>query len=165
MWCVSTQNLYSCCTWSASAKYCIFRNNWQMTSELVWRLYVKVIIMLFINELFFVFIGFRMNPSSWPSFLQKNLLGAEFAPDHCFKRVMYLLKIIVYSLICWAHWMHGVQIEWSYNWVGYCFILISVAARYLSNFAVFCYIGLPHWVGLCIPLLCLCHLWYLYSIQ
>ena len=31
--------------------------------------------------------GFRMNPSSWPSFLQKTLTGAVVAPDNCFKKV------------------------------------------------------------------------------
>lgn len=31
-------------------------------------------------------LGFRMNPSSWPSFLQKTLTGAVVAPDSCFKK-------------------------------------------------------------------------------
>ncbi|KAL5010045.1 hypothetical protein ScPMuIL_012350 [Solemya velum] len=31
-------------------------------------------------------LGFRMNPSSWPTFLQKTLNGAEIAPDRCFKK-------------------------------------------------------------------------------
>lgn len=30
-------------------------------------------------------LGFRMNPSSWPSFMQKTLNGAVCAPDSCFK--------------------------------------------------------------------------------
>lgn len=37
-----------------------------------------------------------MNPSSWPSFLQKNLSGAEFAPEHCFKKViMHFILLVV----------------------------------------------------------------------
>ncbi|KAH9493103.1 Polycomb protein scmh1, partial [Bulinus truncatus] len=31
-------------------------------------------------------LGFRMNSSSWPGFLQKTLNGAKLAPDHCFKK-------------------------------------------------------------------------------
>ena len=31
-------------------------------------------------------LGFRMNPSSWPLYLQKTLNGAEIAPDRCFKK-------------------------------------------------------------------------------
>ncbi|XP_021376792.1 sex comb on midleg-like protein 2 isoform X3 [Mizuhopecten yessoensis] len=31
-------------------------------------------------------LGFRMNPSSWPAFLQKTLNGAEVAPAECFKK-------------------------------------------------------------------------------
>ncbi|XP_070188545.1 polycomb protein SCMH1-like isoform X2 [Littorina saxatilis] len=31
-------------------------------------------------------LGFRMNPSCWPSFLQKTLHGAKIAPDRCFKK-------------------------------------------------------------------------------
>ncbi|KAL8611349.1 hypothetical protein ACOMHN_014404 [Nucella lapillus] len=31
-------------------------------------------------------LGFRMNPSTWPSFLQKTLHGAKIAPDRCFKK-------------------------------------------------------------------------------
>ncbi|XP_053397453.1 sex comb on midleg-like protein 2 isoform X1 [Mercenaria mercenaria] len=30
-------------------------------------------------------LGFRMNPSSWPSFMQKTLNGAVCAPDSCFR--------------------------------------------------------------------------------
>lgn len=35
-----------------------------------------------------------MNPSSWPSFLHKNLSGAEFAPEHCFKKVIVHLILL-----------------------------------------------------------------------
>ncbi|KAK2189447.1 hypothetical protein NP493_106g02044 [Ridgeia piscesae] len=31
-------------------------------------------------------LGFRMNPSTWPSYLQKTLQGAEIAPDSCFTK-------------------------------------------------------------------------------
>ncbi|PVD27967.1 hypothetical protein C0Q70_10543 [Pomacea canaliculata] len=31
-------------------------------------------------------LGFRMNPSCWPSFLQKTLNGAKIAPERCFKK-------------------------------------------------------------------------------
>ncbi|KAH3729477.1 hypothetical protein DPMN_055449 [Dreissena polymorpha] len=31
-------------------------------------------------------LGFRMNPSSWPSFMQKTLNGAVCAPNSCFKK-------------------------------------------------------------------------------
>ncbi|XP_013401178.1 polycomb protein Scm isoform X2 [Lingula anatina] len=31
-------------------------------------------------------LGFRVNPSSWPLFLQKTLSGAELAGEHCFRR-------------------------------------------------------------------------------
>ena len=32
-----------------------------------------------------------MNPSSWPSYLQKTLQGAEIAPDSCFAKVSGIL--------------------------------------------------------------------------
>ena len=32
-------------------------------------------------------VGFQMNPSSWPSFLQKILQGAQIAPNLCFTEV------------------------------------------------------------------------------
>ena len=31
-----------------------------------------------------------MNPSVWPSFLQKILQGATIAPDRCFKKASYV---------------------------------------------------------------------------
>ncbi|CAL1543058.1 unnamed protein product [Lymnaea stagnalis] len=31
-------------------------------------------------------LGFRMNSSSWPGFLQRTLNGAQLAPEHCFKK-------------------------------------------------------------------------------
>jgi len=34
--------------------------------------------------------GFRMNPSSWPVFLQKILKDAYCAPETCFKKVSRL---------------------------------------------------------------------------
>lgn len=44
---------------------------------------------------FNIFSGFRMNPSSWPSFLQKTLTGAVVASDSCFKKV--IIKIVFHS--------------------------------------------------------------------
>ena len=44
---------------------------------------------------FNTFSGFRMNPSSWPSFLQKTLTGAVVASDSCFKKV--IIKIVFHS--------------------------------------------------------------------
>lgn len=38
-----------------------------------------------IGELLHPPLGFRMNASSWPIFLQKTLNGAEIAPEKCFK--------------------------------------------------------------------------------